>query len=156
MLRTGVAIADAAELVLDEAAIGDDELELVRVLEVLRVEGDVDVGLIVEVVDLALLGLGKEEAGDNEELTGDEDELEGAELPRALIDETLAMEEAATAMLEDEEAAIGMFRDDEAAIGLTSADESAELLELRGEIDVLTLLIMSTELFRRNCGIRTC
>lgn len=142
-----MAIADAAELVLDEAAMGDDVLELGRVLDVLRVEGDVDVGLVAEVVDPALLGLGKEEAGDNEKLAGDEDELEGAELPRALVDETLATEEAATEILEGEEAATGMFRDDEAAIGLISADERAELLELTGEIDVLTLLIMSTELF---------
>lgn len=42
MLRTGVAIADAAELVLDEAITGDDELELDRLLVKVRVD-DVDV-----------------------------------------------------------------------------------------------------------------
>lgn len=85
---------------------------------------------MVEVVDLALLVLGKEEEeGDEDELAGDEDELARAELLDAMLDDT--MDEIAIALLEDEEAAMGTFRED----GLV------ELLEMTDEIDVLTLLI---------------
>ena len=43
MLRTGVGKADTAELVLDEVAMADDKLELVRVLDELALEDNDDV-----------------------------------------------------------------------------------------------------------------
>ena len=80
----------------------------------------------MEVVDLALLELGKDKEGDD-------DELVGAELLRAILDDTLAAEEvAAFEILKDEEAAIGGFRE----------DELVGLLEMMDEVGVLTLLIL--------------
>jgi hypothetical protein len=43
VLRTGVGTADAAELVLDEAAAEDGGLELDAILDELRIEDDGDV-----------------------------------------------------------------------------------------------------------------
>lgn len=91
---------------------------------------------MVEVVDLALLVLGKEDEDDGDELAGNEDELLGAELLGVILDDTLETEEVSIELLKDEEATIGMFKE----------DELAELLEMMGEIDVLTLSIMSVEL----------
>ena len=91
----------------------------------------------VDVVDLALLVLGKEDEDDGDELAGNEDELLGAELLGVILDDTLETEEVSIELLKDEEATIGMFKE----------DELAELLEMMGEIDVLTLSIMSVELF---------
>lgn len=139
VLRTGVAIADAAELVLDEVATTDDELELVRVLKELRVEDDIDARLVVEVVDLALLVLGKGEEGD-------EDELAAAEPLDEMLDDALATEEAAIGVLKDEEAAIGIFKE----------EELAGLLEIMGEIDVLALFVLLEDLLSRCSSILTC
>jgi len=139
VLRTGVAIADAAELVLDEVATTDDELELVRVLDELRVEDDIDARLVVEVVDLALLVLGKGEEGD-------EDELTAAEPLGEMLDDALATEEAAIDLLRDEEAAIEMLKE----------DELAGLLEMMDEIDVLALFVLLEDLLYRRSSILTC
>jgi len=134
-----VAIADAAERVLDEAAMRDDELELVRVLDELRLEEDIDARLVVEVVDLALLVLGKGEEGI-------EDELAAAEPLGEMLDDALVTEEAATGVLGDEEAAIGILKE----------DELAGLLEMMGEIDVLALFVLLEDLFSRCSSILTC
>ena len=134
-----MAIADAAEPVLDEVATTDDELELVRVLDELRVEDDVDARLVVEAVDLALLVLGKGEEGD-------EDELAAAEPLGEMLDDALAREEAATGVLEDEEAAIEISKE----------DELAELLGMVDEIDVLALFVLLEDLLSRCSSILTC
>jgi hypothetical protein len=140
-----VAIADATELVLDEGALEDEELELVRVLEDLELEDDNADRVDVDVVDLALLVLDKEEEGD-------EDEPAGAELLDEIMDDTLAMdEEAAIGLLRDREAAIELLRDEDAA-----DDELAELLERTGGIDVLALLILLDDLLSGSSDIRTC
>jgi hypothetical protein len=140
-----VAIADAAELVLDEGALEDEELELVRVLDDLELEDDSADRVDVDVVDLALLVLDKEEEGD-------EDEPAGAELLDEIMDDTLAMdEEAAIGLLRDRGAAIELLRDEDAA-----DDELAELLERTGGIDVLALLILLDNPFTGNLNILTC
>lgn len=144
-LRTGVAIADAAELVPDEGALEDEELELVRVLDDLELEDDGIDRLDVDVVDLALLVLDEEEEGD-------EDEPAGAELLDEIMDDTLARDEvAATGLLRDGEAAIELLRDEDAA-----DDELAELLERTGGIDVLALSILLDDPFTGSLNIRTC
>jgi hypothetical protein len=136
-----VAIADAAELVLDEGALEDEELELVWALDELRLEDDSVDRVDVDVVDLALLVLDKEEESD-------EDEPAGAEI----VDDKLAMdEEAAIELLREEEAAIGLFRDEVAA-----DDELAELLERTGGFDVLALLILLDDPLLKDFNTRTC
>ena len=94
----------------------------------------------MEVVDLALLELGKDKEGDD-------DELVGAELLRAILDDTLAAEEvAAIELLKDEEATMGGFRE----------DKLVGLLEMMSEIDVLTLLILLNNLLSRRSSLLTC
>ena len=70
---------------------------------------------MVEVVDLALLVLGKEDEDDGDELAGNEDELLGAELLGVILDDTLETEEVSIELLKDEEATIGMFKEYELA-----------------------------------------
>lgn len=99
----------------------------------------------VDVIDLALLVLDKDEEGD-------EDEPVGAELLDEIMDDTLATdEEAAIGLLRDREAAIELLRDEDAA-----DDELAELLERTGGIDVLALLILLDNSSTGNLDIRTC
>jgi hypothetical protein len=142
VLRTGVGNADAAELavdelaaineelVLDEAAAEDEELELDPILDELEIEDDDEVGLVVDVVDPALLLLDEEEEGD-------EDERTGMELLSEIAGDRLAL---------DEEAAAWLVRD----------DRLAELLETTEEIEVLTLLILLVTLLSGDWDTRTC
>jgi hypothetical protein len=144
-LRTGVAIADAAELVLDEGALEDEELELVWALDELRLEDDSVDRVDVDVVDPALLVLAKEEESD-------EDEPAGVRLLDEIMDDKLARdEEAATGLLRDREAVIELLRDEVAA-----DDELAELLERTGGIGLLALLILLDDPFTGSLNIRTC